>query len=286
MNVGWRRSKVTGMCSICKKAAHKDGEDCPYKAILTCTLCYQSGHARGKCPKKMQSQGPKYLEQLIPQPYIDEYSLTSLTPIHSSSSFSLQTLIRSSKDEKVICLEDLISLTDLKKYRIASRTEIPKEKQVPVKPLHAPVLPFVNESWMMKHILICHGNPAFPASQKEATNLKNLRGLATFLGLELEQSLEVVLTRAAKEVKFRNDEIIRAAKKGLKDPAQVSFSLKTLESLTSIPDCEEHRLRYKLDIDLQFKCPRGCCTKYKPKKYEAILSETLKVFDIKSSLVV
>lgn len=117
------------MCSTCKKIMPGFGlrhteELCPLRNSSYCAYCADYGHLTKDCHAKPLRifREPAYVEQLVPPTELQEYNITTLTPITYSRSDTPPQLLELKDDDRVITA-----------YIVAQSIKVPKgftKKQV------------------------------------------------------------------------------------------------------------------------------------------------------------
>ena len=190
------------MCSVCSGIilnGHPHSvENCPYKNSLRCSRCRKRGHTVKSCPDKhfMRFQSPTFLEQLIPETLRKEYGIETQTLINPSFNEPIHPNLENPK-----YLEDLICPSDVKTYRIGSRTKLPRE-QGPPKPLYKPIYEVVNTPSFFRHVVMCHGEQP---SQIFENNIGYTLGYAFRQGYDydqIQQESEIPIKEALKYEQF------------------------------------------------------------------------------------
>ena len=97
------------MCSICDKVLIGFGIDheesnCPLRTSRYCSYCASYGHLTKSCPAKPSKmfREPIFVEQLIPPTLLQEYKITTRTPIKPLPQDEPQHLLEIQDDDKVI----------------------------------------------------------------------------------------------------------------------------------------------------------------------------------------
>ena len=97
------------MCSICKNTLIGFGIDheestCPLRTSRYCSYCASYGHLTKACPAKPSKmfREPVFVEQLIPPSLLQEYKITTKTPIKPLPRDEPQNLLQIEDDDKVI----------------------------------------------------------------------------------------------------------------------------------------------------------------------------------------
>lgn len=174
-------------------------ECCSYKNSLRCTRCRKRGHCVKNCPDKhfLRFQVPTFLEQLIPENLRVEYGITTQSLLQPSNTELIEPNLMSPK-----FLEDLISSSDIQKYRIGTRTRLPREQGGP-KPIHKAMYEVVNTASFFRHRVMCHGEQP---SQIMENNLGFTLGYAlrqTYTLNQIQQEAEVTMKEEVKYLKFQ-----------------------------------------------------------------------------------
>lgn len=96
-------------CSICKKTMPDFGvkhteELCPLRNSSYCAYCADYGHLTKECPAKPRRifREPAFVEQLIPPTMLQEYNITTLTPITYDRPDTPPQLVEIKDDDRVI----------------------------------------------------------------------------------------------------------------------------------------------------------------------------------------
>ncbi len=110
------------MCRICQKVMPDFGvkhteELCPLRNSWYCAYCADYGHLTKACPAKPRRvfREPAFVEQLVPPTELQEYNITSLTPITYTKPETPPQLIEIKDDDRVITA-----------YMIAQSIKVPK----------------------------------------------------------------------------------------------------------------------------------------------------------------
>jgi hypothetical protein len=209
------------MCSVCSgillNYSPHTIENCPYRNSLRCSRCRKRGHTVKTCPDKhfMRFQIPTYLEQLIPEVLRQEYGIETQTLMNPNETTTIDPNLTSPQ-----YLEDLISPSDIQRYRIGSKTKLPREQGCP-KPIHKAIYDVVNTPSFFRHVVMCHGEQP---SQLIENNIGYTLGYALREGYDynqMQQEVEVTLKEALKYQRFLLYEMrnrLDRIKKQLKDP--------------------------------------------------------------------
>lgn len=79
------------MCERCRSVligySHKHSpEECPLLDVAYCPICSCRGHYLSECPcyDTLDKAQPRYLEQLIPRTLLNQYKISTLTPIETN----------------------------------------------------------------------------------------------------------------------------------------------------------------------------------------------------------
>jgi hypothetical protein len=97
------------MCSICKDIlkdfgiAHTESL-CPLRNSRYCSHCAKYGHLTTSCPARpsVLFREPAFLEQLIPASELDEFKITSRTPLSYTKPEEPQRYLEIKENDKVI----------------------------------------------------------------------------------------------------------------------------------------------------------------------------------------
>lgn len=209
-------------------------ESCSYKNSLRCTRCRKRGHCVKNCPDKyfLRFQVPTFLEQLIPESLRTEYGITTQTLLNPTNN---QELIEPNGMNPKY-LEDLISVSDIQKYRIGTRTKLPREQGAP-KPIHKAVYEVVNTASFFRHRVMCHGEQP---SQIMENNIGFTLGYALrqkYSLNQIQQEAEVTLNEEVKYLKFQLSQMrsrVKRMKLQLNENRKEEFFREHSESLKEL----------------------------------------------------